>query len=223
MPGKILQDRYEKIYSLKPNIIEEYKKCYSVTEVLTNLNWPKTYRSCVERILKEEEGLYQGCGGKSALYKQSKIRQAVFEKYGVDNITKHHQSGYTIQNKIPYTKPKIFVEFKKYRKEVERITNINKKKLIDSGYCYYTGIKFADSDGKTVNPNDPLKRTIDHKIPIIFGYINDIKPSEISSVSNLVFCLRLCNNIKASTNFKDFLPIAKFIRQSLIDENYQSN
>ena len=113
--------------------------------------------------------------------------------------------------------------FKKYHKEVNLYTERNKKKLIKNNYCYYTGIEFADVNRLNINPNDPLKRSVDHKISILRGFVENIDPEIIGSHINLVYCIRYCNTLKANMSVEDFAFYVKYIREELINEGYKHN
>lgn len=218
-------------------IIEEYKKYYSISEILkqnkliqqieNNGFNVKSSRPYIEDILKRKN-IYQGCGGLNSKFKFKKCEKTMIKKYGVKNISQlkeqKEKSVLLNNNKIKKNIIDLFgIKFNRYKKNVWNYSKKNKKDLLQKTYCYYTGIKFADCFMENVNPNDPLKRTLDHKIPIIIGFINNYSPENIGSVSNLCYCLRICNSIKGSTNLENFKPIAKHIREGLINEGYQSN
>lgn len=175
----------------------------------------------VANLLKEE-GIYQGVGGLSAKYKAERIKQTVQKKYGVDNISKLEGYGW-VGNKHDKTEVLWTIEKQKYFDEVDRITTINKKKMILSKYCHYTGIRFVDDITDKINPNDLLKRTVDHKTSKMVGFLLGIPAEEIADVGNLVYCLRCCNTWKNIMTEEQFKPFAEKIRERFIDEGHESN
>ena len=88
--------------------------------------------------------------------------------------------------------------------------------MVKPEVCYYTGVRFIDCDQAKVNPNDPRKRTIDHKIPVIIGYLQGLSVKEISKPENITFVLRYVNTIKSNTLHDNFLPIAEHIKHAFM-------
>lgn len=211
----------EMIYANSEYIITQYHQSYSVSDIIEKNKYAISTRKYIVELLKNE-GIYQGVGGLSALYKQNKIKTTCMERYGVENIAQHPDYGWK-NNNIE----KINISFKsdidKYKESVISLTKINKKYMIETQYCYYTGIKFADDILDCVNPNDYLKRSLDHKIPIIIGFFNNIEPEIVSSLGNLVWCLKYCNTIKNNMTEDQFKPLALHIRERLINEGKESN
>jgi hypothetical protein len=204
-------------------IIETYKQEYSVSEVMKKC--PKGIgRKRIENILKKF-GIYEGLNGENYLKKKvEKHEKLMMEKYGVKNWGQTKDGGYKKQNKIPYKNISFLTDkYKEYRIRVEKETvkNIKKHFKIFPKYCYYTKILFADEEGP-VNPNDPRKRSVDHKIPILHCYLNNISVEEASNINNIVFVLRYVNSVKAQTLEESFIPIVEKIRKVFINEGYES-
>lgn len=88
--------------------------------------------------------------------------------------------------------------------------------------CFYTDLPFADNIGE-VNPNDPYKRTVDHKKPVLICFLAGTPIEEAARPENLSFVLRCVNTAKANTRHEDFLPIAKIIKQELTNESKSSS
>ncbi len=105
---------------------------------------------------------------------------------------------------------------------LEKETKKNIKHIDFPTYCYYTGIQFADEEG-LVNPNDPRKRSVDHKVPVIICYLNGISVEQAGSIDNLTFVLKYVNSVKSNTEHKSFLAVAHKIRKVFINEGYKSN
>ena len=86
-------------------------------------------------------------------------------------------------------------EFEKYHRLCIIETRKHIKQLLSNwdGLCYYTNIKLYTDKS---NYNHPLYRTIDHKISIYNGYMNNIDPCIIGNISNLCICSRSYNSTK---------------------------
>ena len=208
---------------MKDSYINLYKDTYSVSEILRQSN-DGVGRTKIEKILKEE-GIYEGLNGKKYLEKKTEnLKNICQEKYGVDNYSQLKLSGWATQNDIPYKKINFLnEEYKLYNKEITKLTKKNSKKIEETQYCFYTGIQFIDVEQDKVNPNDPRKRTIDHKIPVIICYLNNISVEDASSVDNIVYVIRYVNSIKGNTLHDSFLSIAPKIRKVFINEGCKSN
>lgn len=91
-----------------------------------------------------------------------------------------------------------------YRRECRRLTSKNLKKLYEEwdGYDYYD--KSYIKDNFKLDNNDPNYPTIDHKISIYYGFINNILIEDISDISNLCITKRYINSIKRESIEQDF-------------------
>lgn len=210
--------------ALTTQIIELYKEHYSVSEVLRQITASGQYtnRNRIEKVLKTA-GIYEGINGENYLRKhQNRVKAVIKEKYGVENYGTISR-GFGDSNKIPYRKVTFLTDgFQEYRLAVERLTVRNLKKVPMPAYCEYTGIKFADEDGKA-NPNDPRKRSVDHKIPIVVCYLQGVSIKDAAAIENTAFVLRYVNTIKANTAYDSFVPLAQKIREAFINEGFESN
>lgn len=78
------------------------------------------------------------------------------------------------------------------------------------GYDYYTGeklignLEFEKVDNRHFNTN-PMQPTIDHKISVYYGFMNNIDPKEIGSFNNLCICSRRTNTTKNYLTEKQFM------------------
>lgn len=204
-------------------IIDTYKKEYSVSRVMEKC--PKGIgRKRIEKILKNA-GVYEGLTGKNYLRKKvENFEKLMLKKYGVINWGQTIDGGYTKLNKIPYKKISYLTDdLKKYRLLVDKETKKNIKKYFKTypKYCYYTKIMFADEE-YAPNPNDPRKRSVDHKIPVLHCFLNNIDVEKAASIDNIVFVLRYVNSVKGQTLEESFFPIAEKIRKVFINEGYKS-
>ena len=199
-------------------LVEVYKQTYSVTEVLkvTTLG-----RKKVVAILKDA-GVYEGLNGANYLAAKVKKHKEVMQaKYGVDNISQIRDNKLIRSNKIEYKNFTFDDELHLYIKNVRNHTKnlVTRRKLIKlADRCYYTGIEFADVYKEEVNPNDPLKRTVDHKHPILLCYFDGWSVEKAGGEDNLVFVLRYINSLKSNTSHECFIPIAKGLKERLKNE-----
>lgn len=217
-----MANRKKKLTEVQKKIVEQdYRRYYSVSDVMKNKKLQGLGRIPIVRYLTEI-GLYEGISGKNQqLKKQEKIQSTMLARYGVINNGQRDNQGFSVMNKIPYDNiPVLNEHYKEFRKQVEHLTRQNIRKLPVPDYCQYTGVRFADSEQLQVNPNDPRKRTIDHRTPVVIGYLMGETPEKISDTKNLAYCIRYANTIKGNTSAEDFLPIAKYIKQAFIKEGY---
>lgn len=208
--------------------IKEYLETYSVSEIVRRYEGSENInRREVVKILKLA-GVYEGLNGPNYLKKKAEnYKNIMLERYGVDNWSRLENQWDTL-NEIPYTKFSFLEdEVGKYKKKVSKLAKKYLKKCLKNNlapdYCEYTGILFADSEFDKVNPNDPRKRTLDHKVSVIQCFFNGVSPEDCSSEKNLTFVLRYVNTLKGCTSHEDFLPIAQKLRKVLINEGYKSN
>lgn len=212
---------------IKDEIRKSYKQNYAVSEVLRELGSKgiKVNRSGVTELLKRD-GIYEGLTGPNYTKRHAaRVKKAMLKNHGVENYGQISR-GFAKLNKIAYKKPEAFGNnWEAYRSQVKLFTARSLKELPKPDYCEYTGIRFADADkpAKQINPNDPIKRTLDHKVAVLTGYILGMPPEEIGSIDNLAYVIRHVNTIKSNTSYEDFLPIAEKLREVYINEGFESN
>ncbi len=160
--------------------------------------------------------------------RQQKAKQAVFDKFGVENVGMLPHMGWNLINKIPATKITIMEDVKLYRERVSLLTKYNLKKIKMMNKvpdrCHYTGVVFSDVRlGDKVNPNDPLKRTVDHVVSINEAFFRGWSPEQTADFDNLVFCIRIANTLKHNTSadkfMEIFVPVLKNNLKEYIDES----
>lgn len=210
---------------MKQQYIKLYKETYSVTQVMNIVN-DGVGRRKINKILKDA-GIYEGLNGPNYLKKKQEVIQNIMvDRYGVRNISQLKKTGYTTLNKIEYQKiGKINEELHVYKSAVRKLTEKNIKEHYNKNlpeYCYYTGIRFADAIQDKVNPNDPRKRSIDHKLPIIMGYYGGHSVEEVADINNITFVLKYVNTVKCNMPEDAFIPLAKKIREVFIHEGFES-
>jgi len=205
----------------KQLVEQDYRLYYSITDVMKNPELRGLGRIPIVRYLIDL-GLYEGISGKNQQQrKQEKIQSTMLARYGVINNGQRDGQGFSVMNNIPYDNISALNEdYKEFRKRVEYLTRQNVKKLQIPDYCEYTGVRFTDSEQSHVNPNDPRKRTIDHRTSIVIGYLMGKTPGDISDTKNLAYCIRYANTIKGNTSEEAFLTVAKYIREIFLKEGY---
>jgi hypothetical protein len=95
--------------------------------------------------------------------------------------------------------PNLLTEYEKYRRNVNKISNINKKKILETwdGLDYYDNKFIGENWYLNYNHND--YPTLDHKYPVSKGFINKKTIEEISCIENLVMTTRIHNTRKQNT------------------------
>ncbi len=142
---------------------------------------------------------------------KDKIRESVLKLYLLnpnykDNISKSLIKYF--KNNSSYISYDELEGYKKYKNKVDRLTNKNKKKLLENwdGFDYYD--KQNIKDNFILNYNHINYPTIDHKYSILYGFKNKFSAEFIGSVENLCFTKRIINSKKGShieQKFKDNL------------------
>ena len=98
-------------------------------------------------------------------------------------------------------------KLKCYRNKVWNETRKYLKELFEKwdGKDYYTGENLLNFK----NCYESMYRTIDHKLSIFYGFINNIEPKEIGKLENLCICSRSTNSKKGSLIEKEFTKYAR--------------
>lgn len=131
---------------------------------------------------------------------KKKISKINLNIYGCENPAeseyikkKIKQSKINNGNQIPEN---LLSEFKKYRRLVNKYTIKNKKLLFSNwnGNDYYDNEYIKEN--LKLNKYNPLYPTIDHKISVFYGFVNNIIPEEISKLNNLCITKRYINSKK---------------------------
>lgn len=139
-------------------------------------------------------GVYS-CSNKCSMFKNEKTN---LEKYGV----KHQCQNEEVQKSILNTKIQkglislSIEEFFDYRRIVNNLTKKIKKELLENwdGFDYYDGEYIKNN--LSLDPNNSSYLSIDHKISVLYGYKNGLKPEEISNIENLCLTKRYLNSSK---------------------------
>jgi hypothetical protein len=180
---------------------DEWKKRVESTNIKkfgykTNLISPK-YKTNIENILINKYGTKDWWNIKNV---KTKLKVISKDKIKMTKI---------IYSEDLYDNAIINSSYLLYRNECRRITESNIKTLmIDwDGLDYYT--KDDISSNFNLDHNNPNYPTIDHKNSVYFGFINNIKSSEIGSLENLCITKRTINSSKRHICEIEFLNSIK--------------
>ena len=164
---------------------------------------------------------------KSELIKEKK-KETLLKKYGVDNYFKTLEFREFIKNLFinrygvdnPFKSKHIIdlirekniksgfwvsdENYKSYRRKVDYLTNKNKSTLLKNwnGYDYYDNEYIKENF--SLDKNDNNYPSIDHKIPVSYGYINGINVNDISNIENLCITKRIINSYKRNIIENEF-------------------
>ena len=145
---------------------------------------------------------------------QDKTKSTCLERYNVEYITQYKnvieksRNTKLTNNRTLYDIDKLI----NYRKRVIGLTAKNKNNLFKNwnGYDYYDNeyiieyrqLKYSDS-------NYP---TVDHKISIYYGFINNIEPEIIANINNLCITKNKINIQKSKKTEEEFLLFLENIK-----------
>ena len=128
------------------------------------------------------------------------LQKSIFDTYGVKNPMYID----SIKDKVKKTKisngiispDRLVTELSLYKRKVRNITYKFKKKLFNNwnGYDYYDSQYIKDNS--SLVPTDRLYPTIDHKISILYGFLNKVSPEEIGDITNLCITKKCINSMK---------------------------
>jgi hypothetical protein len=215
--------------NIKSYISDVYSKTYSVTECCEYVKKKENTKVTALRLRKiindklDSQGIREGLSGKNLnKIRQEKMTNTMLKKYGVINNGQRDGQGWKELNVIEYKKLGIDSKLIEFRKRVDYLTRKHVQKLKSNNSiptnCYYTGIEFQDTKTDKVNPNDPFKRTVDHKIPVIEMFIKGKTPEATANEENIVFCLRIVNTYKANTSEHYFInEIVPYLKEKIYE------
>ncbi len=145
-----------------------------------------------------------------------KRKETFKEKYGVEWISQsdiHKElTRKTNEERGRWIEGNRSSDYWKYWNEVRNETIKHRIRLFRlwDGNDYYTGEKLVtNEDYKIKYPNahlcsNSLQPTVDHKISVKYGFLNNINPKEIGSFKNLCICSRTTNSTKRCKIEKEF-------------------
>ena len=210
--GEIFKRKFQDYYGITKGLKEKYFRQKCVKSNKTKYTLIKKYG--VDNISKSEEIKNRKKEtniknwGVENVFQNEKIKEkskkTCLEKYGVENINNNYlfkekskQTRIKNGNQIPDSE---LSKYNKYRRDVMIETRKHKKYLFENwnGYDHYDNEYIRDN--YSLYSNDKKYPTIDHKISIFYGMLNNIKSEIIGNIDNL-FITKRCNNcIKGSKN-----------------------
>ena len=185
------------IEKCKKTCSEKYGVKYSFQSEIVKLNIKETClkKYGVDNYAKTDE------------YRE-KFNNTCLERYGAENYMQTKEG----KEKVKITRIKngkqtpddLLTEFKLYTKLVVNKTHSFEKQLFQNwnGYDYYDGGYIKDN--LSLNSNDKLYPTIDHKISIFYGFNNNIPADDIANINNLCITKRSINSSKNKLTEEEF-------------------
>lgn len=134
---------------------------------------------------------------------QNKRQTTCLEKYGKSSYSQTEKFRLEQEIKGNWVEQDKIDEYTKYYRKVNNYTNKYKKELLKNwnGRCYYTD-ELLINDRKLYNQDN--YRTIDHKISIFKGFVENIDYKIIGGIDNLCICSRRINLIKNRMTEEEF-------------------
>lgn len=162
-------------------------------------------------LIKMKEAVFKKYGVENVfLLKefQEKAVQGMLNKFGVNNISKSKYKKDMMVKRGRYTPEDKKSDYRKYKEAVKKetykwIKNIFTVWIELGGLCYYTFDKLLKEDGSFFTDRS-LRPSIDHKISVLFGYLNDIPPEVTGHFNNLCVCSSHINSIKRQLTENQF-------------------
>ncbi len=210
---------------------------WSLMELCKKFKLP---RARVERTLLEQGYNLRGLSSRtSRSLKKSKTQ--CLEKYGVDNVSKleknkkkkselnkqnYSNAGNSDKQKwIMYvlrrgSHPDDRLAYNTYKDKVRQLTRKTQKRIPVPHKCYYTNIPFNLS-----GYNNDWYPSVDHKISILYGFLNKYLPEQIAKEDNLCYCARIVNSLKKELTEQEFLstPIINRIVEYYENQKRKTN
>ena len=139
-----------------------------------------------------------------------KIKQTFLSNYGVEHDNKTDE-GQLRRKETRISKgnqsPDHLIEpYKLYRKRVDNILDRLRLEIIKDwdGYDYYDG-EYIKDNFSLYKSGDRLYPTIDHKISVYYGFINNIPLEEIGGKENLCITKSHINSQKRDLNESEYI------------------
>lgn len=139
---------------------------------------------------------------------QNKAKKTNLKKYGVEHY--FQSKDFKDANRKLFislgfnVRSKDLKDWNRYQRYcmAESYKNYKELKTNWDGYDYYDD-EYIKENYK-LDANDPKYPTIDHKNSIIYGFINNISPDDISAIDNLCITKRTINSMKRHLTENDF-------------------
>lgn len=157
------------------------------------------------------------------------VKKTLFERYGDENYNNREQAMKTKEER--YGDPfymnvekaketriskghqipdELLTDFQIYSKKVRNSSRQKFNELFEwwDGNDYYDNEYIGDYKEKKINSIHPNYPNVDHIIPVIYGFVNNISAEEIAAISNLCITKRI-NNLRKGKKLKDFFEVKK--------------
>lgn len=158
------------------------------------------YSKTKEYLQKRSKTNLEKFGVENPFMDIEKIKSSFNNKYGVDHpsklLTEDGEAYFFLGNWTPRSKRS---DWDLYKSTVRNQTNHNIKLLKWDGYDFYDGTYIKDNF--SLNHLDSDYPTIDHKISIYDGFLNNISTHIISGVDNLCWTKRSINIRKNKSSY----------------------
>lgn len=213
--------------NIKSYLEEIYLETVSITDCCEIIQQKEQTLLSTAKIRKIIDPILKDLGIKKSLSdkelnakRQQKLQKTMLARYGVRNNGQLPGQGWESLNSIQYTKLAIDERFVEFRKQVNYLTRkyvekLKKQNLIPTTCCY-TDIPFKDNLQDLVNPNDPYKRSVDHRRPVVEMFLRGYSAEDVCKEDNIVFCLRAVNTYKSNTPEEYFVKeIIPFLKEKL--------
>jgi hypothetical protein len=216
--GKLFFETKEGQKKVQKNVKKKYgtKSCFGNAYIKDKIQTTNIKKYGVANPFKSKTIQQTALQNKIKIYGNGcnieKHKETCLKKYGVDNFNKTRRFRRYMESIGKWVSLKTLTKFEKYRRAVNKETRKNKKNLFAlwNGLCYYTNKKLITlNEWKEMNTNlspsrNSLHPTIDHKVSIINGFVNNISPEIIGGMDNLCICARYVNTKKNYKNFYGF-------------------
>ena len=143
---------------------------------------------------------------------KEKIKKTMLERYDVKNpgqseilmdgsLEKAKLTRIVNGNQIP---DGLLTDFEKYYKKIKSLTRKIKNQLLEewNGFDYYDNNFILENFN--LEAKDTNYPTIDHKISVLFGFLNNISAEKICKLENLCITKRCINSMKNSKTENEF-------------------
>lgn len=148
---------------------------------------------------------------------KNKTKKSCMKKYGVEyyfqsnkfkneNREKFISMGFNVRS----TSLEDWLRYQRFCM-AESYKNYKKLKEEWNGYDYYDNSYIKDN--YKLHPNDSKYPTVDHKISIVYGFINNISPEYIFSINNLCITKRSINSMKRHLTENEFRTKFNFLNE----------
>lgn len=199
--SKTMLDKYGVTNTSKLETVKEKRKqtCLEKYGEITNLKHKDTIEKRKETMIKlyGTDKFYllrdNVDSGFEPIYKQKPNIKNIISKENDIEDPIHRYDNNIITN-----------TYSKYKIEVDRLS----KKYYQELYSNWNGLDYYDNEyiknNKTLDFNDSNYPTVDHKISINYGFLNNINPEHIANITNLCITKRGLNALKRDMNYDEF-------------------